>query len=246
MLLLSGAARYLFTPLAMAVVFAMLASYFLSRTLVPTMVHYMLGAEVPIYATEEGKHGAHRKGLGWVWGVHFKFNDYFERFRERYRRRLEWSLHNRRLVMLLFTLFVAASSLLVLIIGQDFFPDVDSGQMRLHVRCPAGTRIESTEQVFAQVEAEIRRIIPPNEIQVVIDNIGLPSGLNLAFSDSPTISSSDGDILIALNPEKHGPTSEYMRRIRTELTAKFPDEVFFFYRREHDDADPELRPVRAH
>jgi CzcA family heavy metal efflux pump len=226
--LLTGAARFLFTPLALAVVFAMLASYFLSRTLVPTMVHYMLGPEVPIYATEEGSHGAHRKGLRWVWRVHFKFNDYFEIFRERYRRLLEWNLHNRRLVLGLFAVFVVATFLLIPFIGQDFFPYVDSGQMQLHVRCPAGTRIETTEQVFAQVEAEIRRIIPPNEIQTIIDNIGLPGGMNLAFSNSPTISSADGDILIALNPEKHGPTRAYMRRLRADLNAKFPQETFFF------------------
>jgi CzcA family heavy metal efflux pump len=226
--LLTGAARFLFTPLALAVVFAMLASYFLSRTLVPTMVHYMLGPEVPIYATEEGTHGAHRKSLGWVWRIHFKFNDYFEAFREHYRRLLEWNLHNRRLVLGLFAVFVIATLLLIPFIGQDFFPYVDSGQMQLHVRCPAGTRIETTEQVFAQVETEIRRIIPPNEVQTIIDNIGQPGGMNLAFSNSPTISSADGDILIALNPEKHGPTREYMRRLRADLNTKFPQETFFF------------------
>jgi CzcA family heavy metal efflux pump len=226
--LLTGAARFLFTPLALAVVFAMLASYFLSRTLVPTMVHYMLGPEVPIYATEESTHGAHRKSLGWVWRVHFRFNDYFEIFRERYRRLLEWNLHNRKLVLGLFAVFVLATFLLIPLIGQDFFPYVDSGQMQLHVRCPAGTRIETTEQVFAQVEAEIRRMIPPNEVKTIIDNIGLPFGMNLAFSNSPTVSSSDGDILIALNPERHGPTREYMRRLRADLTAKFPEETFFF------------------
>jgi multidrug efflux pump subunit AcrB len=230
--LLTGAARFLFTPLAMAVVFAMLASYFLSRTLVPTMVHYMLGPEVPIYATEEGSHGAHRKDLGWVWRIHFKFNDYFEIFRKRYVETLEWSLRNRVLVLGLFAVFVVASSFLIPAIGQDFFPYVDAGQMRLHVRCPAGTRIESTEQVFAQVEAEIRRIVPPNEIQLILDNIGLPTGpmggASIAFSDSATISSSDGDILVALNPEKHGSTREYMRRIRKQLNSKFPQETFFF------------------
>jgi multidrug efflux pump subunit AcrB len=230
--LLTGAARFLFTPLAMSVVFAMLASYFLSRTLVPTMVHYMLGTEVPIYATEESKHGAHRQDLGWVWRVHFGFNDYFENFREHYRKLLEWSLHKRRLVLGLFAIFVVATSSLILLVGQDFFPYVDSGQMRLHVRCPAGTRIETTEQVFAQVEAEIRRIIPPDELQLILDNIGLPTGPNggasIAFSDSSTISSADGDVLIALNPEKHGSTRDYMRRIRKQLNAKFPQETFFF------------------
>ena len=226
--LLTGAARFLFTPLAMAVVFAMLASYFFSRTLVPTMVHYMLGPEVPIYATEEGKHGAH-KNLGWVWRVHFRFDAWFERMRERYRNLLEWSLHNRRLVLGLFATFIAASSLLVFVIGQDFFPNVDSGQIRLHVRCPAGTRVETTEQIFAQIDEEIRRILPPEEVQLIIDNIGLPvSGINLAFSDTASISTADGDIMISLNPEKHGPTRGYMRVLRERLSEKFPQEIFFF------------------
>ncbi|MFI5340943.1 MAG: efflux RND transporter permease subunit [Candidatus Methylomirabilales bacterium] len=226
--LLTGAARYLFTPLALAVVFAMLASYVLSRTLVPTMVHYMLGPEVPIYASEEGAHGSHRAALGWIWRIHFAFNDYFEIFRERYRRLLAWTLRNRRLVLALFAVFVVATLLLIPFIGQDFFPSVDAGQMQLHVRCPAGTRIEATAQVFAQVEAEIRRLIPPDEVQVIIDNIGLPIGTNMAFSVSPTISSADGEILIALNPGRHGPTQDYVRRLRTDLAAKFPEEQFFF------------------
>lgn len=227
--LLTGAARFLFTPLAMAVVFAMLASYFFSRTLVPTMVHHMLGPEVPIYAVAEGEHPNRKLDLGWVWRVHFAFNDWFEGMRERYRKLLEWSLYNRRLVLGLFATFVAASTLLVFVIGQDFFPYVDSGQMRLHVRCPAGTRVETTEQIFAQIDEEIRHMIPQEEVQLIIDNIGLPvSGINLAFSDTASISSADGDILISLNPEKHGATREYMRQIRDRLTEKFPQETFFF------------------
>jgi CzcA family heavy metal efflux pump len=227
-LLLTGAARYLFTPLALAVVFAMLASYFLSRTLVPTMVHYLLGPEVPIYASEESAHGKRRAALGWIWRVHFAFNDYFEAFRERYRGALAWTLRHRRLVLGLAAGFVAASALLTPLIGENFFPSVDAGQMQLHVRAPAGTRIETTAQIFAQVEAEIRRLIPPDELQVIIDNIGLPIGTNIAFSNSATISSAGGDILIALNPERHGPTQDYMRRLRADLTAKFPQEEFFF------------------
>ncbi len=227
--LLTGAAKYLFVPLAMAVVFAMLASYFLSRTLVPTMVHYMLGPEVPIYAEGEGGHAKHIEGLNWVWHVHFKFNDYFERFRERYREVLEWSLHHRNYVMVLFVLMVAGSGFLVFFIGEDFFPYVDSGQMRLHVRAPQGTRIEETEQIFAQVENEIRKTLPPGEIDLILDNIGLPaSGINLVSSDASTIGPGDGDILIALNPEEHGSTREYMRTLRRVLNQKFPQETFFF------------------
>lgn len=227
--LLTGAAKYLFVPLAMAVVFAMLASYFLSRTLVPTMVHYMLGPEVPIYAAGEGAHDVHIEGLNWIWRVHFAFNNKFERFRERYRETLEWCLHHRQYVMVLFLALVVGSGLLVFVIGEDFFPYVDSGQMRLHVRTPEGTRIEEAEQVFAQVDAEIRRQIPPDEVELILDNIGLPaSGINLAFSDSATIGNSDGDILIALNAEKHGSTRQYMRKLRRVLNEKFPQETFFF------------------
>ncbi len=192
------------------------------------MVHYMLGPEVPIYAAEEGRHGGHRD-LGWVWRLHFRFDDWFEQMREGYRRLLDWSLHNRRVVLGLFAVFVAASSLLVFVIGQDFFPYVDSGQIRLHVRAPAGTRVETTEQIFSQVDEEIRRILPADEVQLILDNIGLPvSGINLAFSDTASISTADGDILISLNPEKHGPTREYMRLLRERLTEKFPQETFFF------------------
>jgi len=226
--LLTGAAKYLFVPLAMAVVFAMLASYFLSRTLVPTMVHYMLGPEVPIYAAGEGGHAAHVEGLNWVWRVHFRFNHHFERFRERYKEVLEWSLHHRKYVMILFLLMVVGSGLLVFFIGEDFFPYVDSGQMRLHVRAPEGTRIEETEQLFAQVEDVIRNTLPPGEINMILDNIGLPSsGISLVFSDASTIGPGDGDILIALN-EGHGSTRAYMRKLRAVLTDKFPQETFFF------------------
>jgi multidrug efflux pump subunit AcrB len=226
--LLTGAAKYLFVPLAMAVVFAMLASYFLSRTLVPTMVHYMLGPEVPIYA--EGEAGPKDiSRLNWVWKVHFRFDHHFERFRERYKETLEWSLHHRKYVMILFICLVIGSGLLVLIIGEDFFPYVDSGQMRLHVRTPEGTRIEETEQVFAQVEDEIRKTLPADEINLILDNIGLPSsGISLVFSDASTIGSGDGDILISLNPEHHGNTRAYMRTLRAVLNKKFPQETFFF------------------
>jgi multidrug efflux pump subunit AcrB len=226
--LLTGAAKYLFVPLAMAVVFAMLASYFLSRTLVPTMVHYMLGPEVPIYAAGEGGHAAHVEGLNWVWRAHFRFNHHFERFRERYKEILEWSLHHRKYVMILFICMVVGSGFLVLIIGEDFFPYVDSGQMRLHVRAPEGTRIEETEQLFAQVEDVIRDTLPPGEIDLILDNIGLPSsGISLVFSDASTIGPGDGDILIALK-EGHGSTRGYMRKLRSVLTDKFPQETFFF------------------
>ncbi|MBV8818999.1 MAG: efflux RND transporter permease subunit, partial [Acidobacteriaceae bacterium] len=224
-LLLTGAARYLFTPLSMAVVFAMMASYFLSRTLVPTMVHFLLRPEVEIYAKgEENYHGG-----GLIWRVHHAFNGLFERMRHQYRGALEWSLHHRGLVTSLFGVFVLGSLCLTVIVGTDFFPYVDSGQMRMHVRTPEGTRIEQTEVAFGAIEDEIRQIVPKEELDNILDNIGIANGgINLAFGDSATIGNGDGEILISLNQEKHRPTLEYEREIRKALAEKFPELIVFF------------------
>ncbi len=225
--LLTGAAKFLFTPLAMAVVFAMLASYFLSRTLVPTMMHYLLPAEVALYQRNEGDPEP-KEAQNWVWHVHERFEYRFERLRERYKDWLEWSLHHRATVLIIFGIFVAGSSLLTLAIGRDFFPYVDSGQMRLHVVPPAGTRIEQTEEIFAAIEAEIRRTLPAGRIDLILDNIGLPNGgINIAMGDNATISNSDGDILISLKPGKRE-TLELTRQLRARLHSKFPEETFFF------------------
>src|SRR5277367_1204663 len=170
-LLLTGAARYLFTPLAMAVAFAMLASYLLSRTLVPNMVHYLLGPEVEVY--QKGEAAAHGHGLFWT--IHHGFNTRFEKLRQGYHGMLTWTLDHRAIVTAVFVVFICISVSLVFLVGEDFFPYVDSGQMRLHVRAPEGTRIEQTEQYFAQVEDEIHRIVPPEELTSLLDNIGLPS-----------------------------------------------------------------------
>ncbi len=224
-LLLTGAAKYLFTPLAEAVVFAMLMSYFLSRTLVPTMVHYLLRSEVELY--RQG--GEHAQGEGVIWRVHGAFNHRFEKMRNSYKGGLSWSLERRGWVAAGFAVFCILSLGLAALIGEDFFPYIDSGQMRLHVRCPQGTRIEETERVFAEVEREIRTIIPAHELDTILDNIGLPpGGINLAFSDSATIGNGDGEILVSLKQEKHGPTLEYERKIRAMLRDKFPDETIFF------------------
>ena len=226
-LLLTGAARYLFTPLAMAVVFAMLASYFLSRTLVPTMMHYLLPAEVSLYQHEEGSPES-KEAQNWVWHVHQRFDRRFEQLRHRYRGWLEWSLHHRAIVLTLFGVFVAGSLLLTLVIGRDFFPYVDSGQMKLHVLPPQGTRIEQSEMIFGAIEAEIRRILPAGRVDMILDNIGLPNGgVNLAFGNNATISDSDGDIQISLKPGERK-TLDYTRELRQKLTAKFPNERFFF------------------
>ena len=224
-LLLTGTARYLFTPLAMAVVFAMLASYLLSRTLVPTMMAFLLGSEIEGEGIEGAK--ARRKSI-FVRG-HDKFNAGFEALRFRYVGLLDWSLRHRGPVLTAFGTFFLASMGLGWLVGQDFFPAVDSGQMRLHARAPAGTRIEETEMRFAAVEGEIRAAIPPDELEMLIDNIGIPNSWpSIAQGDIPTISSADGEILISLNKEKHGSSRNYEVLLRKRLRERFPDMAFFF------------------
>ncbi len=224
--LLSGPAKYLFTPLAMAVVFAMMASYFLSRTLVPTMMHYFLGSELSLYQDEQA--AKQEEEENWLWRLHSRFERWFDRRRDRYKTALEWTMENRGLTLGIFGLFVALSLPLFLLIGQDFFPYVDSGQMDLHVYPPEGMRPEDSEQYFAAVEKEIRRVIPAEELKLMLDNIGLPNGgINLAFTSSAVESNSDGDILISLTPGKRQ-TQGYMRQLRTDLHQKFPDGTFFF------------------
>ncbi len=226
-LLLTGAARFLFTPLAMAVVFAMLASYFLSRTLVPTMMHFLLPKEVALYQRGEGDPEP-EEAKNWIWHLHERFDKHFENMRHRYKSWLEWSLHHRFIVLGIFGFHVGLSLFLIPIIGRDFFPYVDSGQMRLHVEPPSGTRIEQSEMIFAAVEEEIRRVLPPNSIDMILDNIGLPNGgFNLAFSNSATISNSDGDIQISLKGSERR-TLDYTRLLRKKLAQAFPEEEFFF------------------
>jgi multidrug efflux pump subunit AcrB len=223
---LTGAVQSLFTPLALAVVVAMLASYFLSRTLVPTMVQYLLRSELHRYLEEEGEH--RRRTWDLVWNLHYAFNRVFERFRNGYRRCLAWSLRHRLAVVGLCVLAFAGSLGLIVIIGQDFFPQVDAGRFRLHVRAPAGTRLEETERLFSKVEEVIRRTIPPEELALILDNIGLPvGGVNLAFSDSATVGAGDGEILVALKHE-HRSTWEYIKQLRQTLPEQFPHMTFFF------------------
>ena len=229
-LLLTGAAKYLFTPLAMAVVFAMLASYMLSRTLVPTMAHALMKQEVDMYRRgehgEEAESGSTRHSL--IWRVHFAFNRGFERFRASYTGLLDWALDHRAAVLTGFLVFAGGSLGLIYLVGSDFFPTVDSGQIRLHARAAAGTRIEKTEMIFADIENEIRKVIPAKELETILDNIGLPNGgFNLGFGDSPSIGTSDGDILISLTKE-HTSTAVYTDQLRKQLHKKFPEIVFFF------------------
>ena len=311
---LSGTAKFLFSPLAMGVIFAMLASYLLSRTVVPTMVKFLLqdhldeveqdeegvgndkqrspdkdglskkteeksgkeekpksAAQVPASAPPpvlalpehavtvkkdaivpvkgdkpkpaakaEDKQqakpapvgrakAAAQKTAGFFRGIHERFHRAFNRLRDRYTGMLDWSLDHGWWISIGMIVMVLASLCLVPFLGQDFFPSVDAGQFRLHVRAPEGTRLESTEERFYKVGKVIREVIPDAEVRSVLDNIGLPvSGINLAFSDNATVSSADGEILVALNEEKHGPTPAYMRTLRERLHKDFPDMTFYF------------------
>jgi multidrug efflux pump subunit AcrB len=219
MFLLSGVARYLFVPLAEAVVFAMLASYFLSRTIVPTMAKYLLG-------NENG--GKSTKSNLFVRLQHH-FEAAFERFRGQYKGWLATCLHHR--LAFLTTFFAACLGSLALLLpwlGQDFFPNVDSGTFKLHLRAPTGMRIEETASLCDQVERLIRQRIPVREVQSIIDNIGLPiSGINLSYSNSAPVGSEDADILVTLTAEHH-PTDGYINDLRSALKQQFPGVTFSF------------------
>jgi multidrug efflux pump subunit AcrB len=216
--LISGVAKFLFTPLAMAVVFAMLTSYFLSRTLVPTLEHYLLGREPPGGTSAPGP-------IGWL---HKRIERGFEKLRNVYARGLEAAIHHRKVFIAGFLVFVTASLGLVPLLGTDFFPSVDAGEFRLHVRARPGTRIEETERLFADVEAHVRRTIPSAEIDVVINDIGVPvSGINLVLGDPSMISSADGEMLVSLKAN-HAPTQRYVAALRRDLRQTFPNATFFF------------------
>jgi multidrug efflux pump subunit AcrB len=193
----------------------------------PSLAH-----ELNEHDRSEEKIGNRRSASGGIFGffkgIHDKFNHGFESLRARYVDALRWCLEHRRVVFAGMAGFGLISFSLVPFLGRDFFPSVDAGQFRLHVRAPAGTRLESTKERFFQVGTDIRSVIPPNEIQTVLDNIGLPtSGINLAFSDNSTISSADGEILVALTPN-HKPVAQYMRILREKLHRDFPDMEFYF------------------
>jgi multidrug efflux pump subunit AcrB len=224
-LFLSGVGGALFAPLAMSVVFAMLASYLLSRTLVPTMVLYLLAPEARArHARDGGTDAPTRRSL--FGRISDSFEAGFSRLTGAYQGALDWALAHTRVVMVVFLAFAGASLLLYPFIGRDFFPTVDAGQLRFHVRTPPGTRIEETEIYFQHVEDYIRQVIPAEELNVIVDNIGVPNAINLALSDSVTVGASDGEILVALNA-KHRPTAGYLKTLRAELPRRFPDLEFF-------------------
>ncbi|GJG89498.1 RND transporter [Gemmatimonadetes bacterium T265] len=220
---LTGPAAALFRPLALAVIFAMAASYFLSRTLVPTMADYMLPAEIAAHAAERSaRPSAFRR-------VVHGFDRAFERFRGGYHALLAWAVLHRRGVLAAAGGFVLASLLLVPAIGEDFFPQVDGGQFQLHVRAAPGTRIEETERTFAQVEQVVRRVIPKRDLALVLDNIGLTTyGVNIAIGANASLGPADGDMLVQLTPEHEGSTWDYVRALRRELPRQFPGVTFFF------------------
>ena len=294
---MQGVGGFLFAPLAMSVVFAMLASYFLSRTLVPTMFLYLLRGEAKEQQEKHKKEHPHddkrtreesakgerredsareqpaphfhehlpdetppappppgrfRRAMGRIGGlfrrgwdrvrsffrpvtsrlsrffswISDKFERGFERLADGYQSALDWSLEHRAVTLVVFLGFAVASLFLFPFVGRDFFPTVDAGQIRFHVRAPAGTRIETTEAYFERVEDYMRQVIPASEIDVIDDNIGLPNNINLALSDSVTASPADGEILVALKP-KHHAVDGYNKRLRDELPAHFPDLEFF-------------------
>ena len=218
MFFLSGVARFLFAPLAEAVVFAMLASYLLSRTLVPTLVMLMMDHAAP----------AANAAPSLLKRLNRAFDAQFERLRGNYTVILDAALANRRWFAGIFLGFCLLSCGLVFILGRDFFPSVDAGLIRLHMRLPTGTRIEETARVADEVDAAIRTIIPQRDLNTILDNLGLPnSGINLSYSNAGTISSLDGEIQVSLN-ENHRPTASYIEEMRRELPKRFPGVEFFF------------------
>src|SRR5882724_1490885 len=219
---LVGPAKFLFTPMALAVVFAILSSYALSRTLVPVLVKFIL-------RNETHDEAARNHPLNWFKRFQGGFVRGFEALRAAYVNVLRWALVNRPTVFIAFALIVGSSFLALPWVGRDFFPTVDAGQFRLHVRAATGTRIETTEQIFSAVEDEIRRTIPSGEIKLILDNFGVVSDkYSLAFGDNATIGSHDGEILVKLKHDRGKSTPKYVDDLRRNLRSKFPDLTFFF------------------
>jgi multidrug efflux pump subunit AcrB len=224
MFFLSGVAKFLFVPLAEAVIFAMLASYAWSRTIVPTMAMYLLSADDEYHAD------LHRgEKMGFFRRYQQAFERTFERFRSGYRNALSSAMQNAVIFSVCFLIFCVLSTGIVFFLGRDFFPEVDAGQIRLHMRARTGLRVEETSRFADQVNAEIRRTIPEKELVTVLDNIGLPySGINLTYSNAGTIGTADAEILVQLKPERAKPTSYYMKILRKKLPDEFPGIQFFF------------------
>lgn len=228
-LFLEGPARFLFGPLAEAVVFAMLASYILSRTLVPALADLMLkGESHGATGSDPGSASAAYRPSSFA-RFYNRFNAGFDRFQARYIRALEWVLNSRRTVFAVFLVVIIFTGVLLPFVGRDFFPHVDGGQMRLHLRAPAGTRLESTEQVSAKTAEIVREVIPEAEVGSIITNIGLTSErYNFFFSDNSSASAADAELLISLNEDRSHSTDEYASELRARLREEMPDVTYFF------------------
>lgn len=228
---LTEPSRSLFVPLGMAVVFAMMASYGLSRTIVPLMSKALLAHEHE-HATKDAGSDTHKKGnplLAPFSAIYKVIDSGFEYLRNVYKHTLDQALTFPAFAIGGFLVFYACSMTLLPMIGQDFFPAIDAGQLRLHVNARPGTRVEETERVFKRIEKAIRELITPGEVEIITDNIGMPvSGVNYAFSDSQTISEADGEILVTLSEDRKTSTGAYQKRIRAMLTAQFPEVSYYF------------------
>ncbi|WP_092948519.1 efflux RND transporter permease subunit [Roseateles sp. YR242] len=226
MFFLEGVSRFLFVPMAEAVIFAMVCSFILSRTLVPTMAKYLLKPHAPL--TDGHGHIAGQPSRNPLVRFQRNFEAKFERVRESYRGLLTSALSHHRPFLIGFVVVVLASFALVPFIGSNFFPQVDSGQILMHARVPVGTRVEETAARFARIEAAVRRVIPSDQIETLVDNIGLPpSSINLTYNNTGVMGTQDGDMQIAL-VEGHAPTADYVRRLREVLPREFPDTTFSF------------------
>jgi multidrug efflux pump subunit AcrB len=234
MFFLTGVSKYLFVPMAEAVVFAMIASFILSRTFIPTSANYLLkphashGHSEEYFAYLADKDNSLKYYLNGFIKFQRKFDSIFESIRSRYNKTLSAVIEYRRIFIAVFVSFAFFSFLLIPFLGQDFFPSVDSGQIKLHVRAPVGTRVETTAAKFDQIENTIRKIIPANELEKIVDNIGMPvSNINQAYNNTGTIGSQDGDILITLKHEHHK-TDDYIKKLRELLPKQYPESSFGF------------------
>ena len=226
MFFLQGIARFLFVPMAEAVIFAMISSFILSRTLVPTMAKYLLRRHES--NTDAGADVAAQPSRNPLARFQRGFEERFERLRALYRGLLQLALSHRRGFVTGFLAFVLASFLLVPMLGRNFFPTVDSGQILMHARLQVGTRVEDSANVFGRIQNAIREVIPASELSTLVDNVGVPvSGINLSYNNTGTMGSQDGDIQVSLNPV-HRPTADYVRKLREELPVRFPGVTFSF------------------
>ena len=229
---LEGPAKFLFTPLGLAVVFAMLASYALSRTLTPVMIGLLL----------KGEHHGRTDGAGnWFARFHERVEHGFELFRRGYVRVLTMLLKRRLIIPVVAALMLTLGGVMAMLVGRDFFPDIDGGQIKLHIRAPAATRIEATERIFQEVEEKIREVIPERDRDLVVDDIGVPQRpYNLAFTDGSTINVNDGTILVSLK-EGHAPTAELCAPATRGAAGSISIRDLLFPGRRHDHASPQFR-----